>query len=192
MGDLDYRLLKWIVETFRSDALTPVMVFVTDLNRNPIFFLACAVAYAAYVWRLPPERRRRAVYFLGLLAATIAAADLLEARVLKPAAGRLRPFLAHDDIRNLVGAGKLSFPSGHATNAFAAATILSLCLQARGFAIPAFLFAGVVGFSRLYLGVHYPGDVLAGACLGTGVAYGVWRARVLVEARIPAVRERTG
>src|SRR5262245_1090095 len=113
MADLDYRLLKWIVETFRSDALTPVMVFVTDLNKNPLFLGALVVGYAAYVWRLPVERRPRALYFLGLLVVAIGIADLLEARVLKHGVGRLRPFLTHVDITNLVGAGKWSFPSGH-------------------------------------------------------------------------------
>ncbi|HEY4195053.1 MAG TPA: phosphatase PAP2 family protein [Mucilaginibacter sp.] len=64
-----------------------------------------------------------------------------------------------------------SFPSGHATLAFTTATTLSLEYHKWYVTVPAFLWAGSVGYSRLYLGKHYPTDVLAGAGLGIGTGY---------------------
>ena len=61
-----------------------------------------------------------------------------------------------------------SFPSGHATVAFASATILALAVPRLRW--PLFALAALIAFSRVYVGVHYPGDVLAGAVLGVGIA----------------------
>ena len=85
---------------------------------------------------------------------------------------RQRPFI--DIVRALVVGkkpGTWSFPSGHTASSFAAATILSRCWPER----KAFFFglASLVGFSRIYAGAHYPGDVAAGATLGVGLASAV-------------------
>jgi membrane-associated phospholipid phosphatase len=64
-----------------------------------------------------------------------------------------------------------SFPSGHTTLAFATATTLALNYKKWYIVIPAYLWAGSVAYSRLYLGKHYPGDVLAGAAIGIGGGY---------------------
>jgi membrane-associated phospholipid phosphatase len=68
-----------------------------------------------------------------------------------------------------------SFPSGHSTLAFNTATTLALDYPKWYVAVPAFLWAGSVGYSRMYLGKHYPSDVLGGAAVGIGSAYiGRW------------------
>jgi membrane-associated phospholipid phosphatase len=64
-----------------------------------------------------------------------------------------------------------SFPSGHTTIAFATATTLTIQYKKWYIAVPAFLWAGAAGYSRLYAGEHYPSDVLAGAAVGVGSAY---------------------
>lgn len=64
-----------------------------------------------------------------------------------------------------------SFPSGHTTIAFAAATTVTLQYKKWYIAVPAYLWAGATGYSRLYAGEHYPSDVLAGAAVGVGSAY---------------------
>lgn len=64
-----------------------------------------------------------------------------------------------------------SFPSGHTSTAFATATSLSINLKKWYVVIPAYAWATSVGYSRLYLGEHYPTDVLAGAAIGIGSAY---------------------
>ena len=91
---------------------------------------------------------------------------------LKPFVARDRPFVADPAVR-VVGYQPTtqSFPSGHSTTSFAAATALSFAVRGPGLAL-AWLLAAGIAFSRIYIGVHYPLDVAAGALLG--VALGVW------------------
>lgn len=67
-----------------------------------------------------------------------------------------------------------SFPSGHSTAAFASATSLTLTYPKWYIAAPAYAYAGLMGYSRMRLGLHYPGDVLAGAVIGSGSALLTW------------------
>jgi undecaprenyl-diphosphatase len=77
---------------------------------------------------------------------------------------RTRPADAHPQIHPLYVVHSSSFPAGHAATAFAGATLLSYLLPR---AAPLFiLLAAAIGFSRVYVGVHYPGDVLGGALIG--------------------------
>lgn len=76
--------------------------------------------------------------------------------------------------------GGRSFPSGHTTAAFYTATAMSLQYKKWYVTVPAFVFAGSVGWARMYQGVHYPGDVLAGMLIGSGTALLVdWAKRKL-------------
>ena len=80
---------------------------------------------------------------------------------------RERPFVAERDIYQKTYAGSHSFPSGHTSIAFVTATNLTLAYPKWYVAVPAYLWAGSVGYSRMHLGVHYPSDVLVGAIVGT-------------------------
>jgi membrane-associated phospholipid phosphatase len=84
---------------------------------------------------------------------------------------RPRPYIKYEgDLVSVSTEPDPSFPSGHSVLAFSTATSLSL-LYPRWYVIaPSFLWAAAVGYSRLYLGVHYPSDVLVGALVGVGVA----------------------
>jgi undecaprenyl-diphosphatase len=89
----------------------------------------------------------------------------------------------------LIGAGGWSFPSGHATTAFAGAVALSYLWRR---AAPLFfLLAAAIAFSRVYVGVHYPGDVLAGAALGSLVGL-AWVAAFRLPRRTAAGRPQSG
>jgi membrane-associated phospholipid phosphatase len=95
---------------------------------------------------------------------------------LKETVKRDRPFVAYPepDIINKSGhdfSDSYSFPSGHASTAFATATSLSLDYPKWYVIVPSYLFAGTVAYSRMDLGVHYPSDVLIGALIGSGCAY---------------------
>jgi membrane-associated phospholipid phosphatase len=127
--------------------------------------------------------RRWAV--LGLTIVVVALADA-SATGLKAAFDRERPperYAEPDPLVNVPESG--SFPSGHAATSFAAATILS-------FAFPRLapfllLLAAAVGFSRVYVGVHYPIDIVGGAFLGVAIAVAV---RFLLRRRARAVTQR--
>jgi len=84
-----------------------------------------------------------------------------------------RPFRVYDTIEKLSDGGSSSFPSGHTLEAFAMATALAMLFRNRKIGIPAIIWAIMVGYSRMALGVHYPTDVLAGAVLGILLAAGI-------------------
>jgi membrane-associated phospholipid phosphatase len=92
---------------------------------------------------------------------------------LKYSVKRERPFVTYPDIINKSGkpTEDPSFPSGHTSTAFATATALSLEYPKWYVIAPSYVYAGTVAYSRMYLGVHYPSDVLVGALIGTGCAY---------------------
>ncbi len=95
---------------------------------------------------------------------------------LKVAIKRDRPFVTHpNDITQKTHVGPLSFPSGHTTAAFATATALTLSTKKWQFAVPAYAYAGLVGYSRMRLGVHYPSDVLGGMIIGIGSGLLTWQ-----------------
>lgn len=96
--------------------------------------------------------------------------------LLKRAFQRTRPFEAYPELIYKKGTGgSYSMPSGHTSSAFSTATSLSLNFRKWYVVAPAYTYAAAVGYSRMYLGVHYPSDVLAGALLGSGTAYLTWK-----------------
>lgn len=90
---------------------------------------------------------------------------------LKFAVDRDRPFVTYPDIIKRDAGGSSSFPSGHTSAAFATATSMSLYFPKWYVIVPAYAWATTVGVGRVYQGVHYPTDVLAGAVVGAGSAY---------------------
>jgi 4-amino-4-deoxy-L-arabinose transferase-like glycosyltransferase len=119
-------------------------------------------------------RRGRLCVLLVVL--VVALGDGLVINKLKKVHERPRPFAALPDARVIVGkSASFSMPSGHTANWFGAAMVAFIFYRRR--AAWLFAMAAAVGFSRIYNGVHYPGDVLAGAILGSGyAALAVWLA----------------
>jgi membrane-associated phospholipid phosphatase len=96
---------------------------------------------------------------------------------------RPRPFKTYDFIRAKDGVGPHSFPSNHTAFAFAIATSLSMTFPKWYVVGPAYLFAGLAAYSRLYLGVHFPVDVLGGIVIGVGSSLLVWEVDHLMNGK---------
>jgi undecaprenyl-diphosphatase len=129
---------------------------------------------------------RRWTLFLLVVSADLSA-DLI-AYALKVATDRPRPPVAYPRPKPLVGVPHDgSFPSGHAATSFACATLLAWALPRR-YAPLLFLLAAAIAFSRVYVGVHYPLDVLGGAALGVLVATAL---RLLAAGRLRSARGPT-
>ncbi|HON19216.1 MAG TPA: phosphatase PAP2 family protein [Salinivirgaceae bacterium] len=86
--------------------------------------------------------------------------------------------------------GQFGFVSSHAANTFGLATIVSLIFRNKTWVVAMFLWASIVAYSRIYLGVHYPTDILCGAALGILIAFMVYRGLKLIESKKATVVQR--
>ena len=185
LGSADRWLLLKINRDWTAPALDAAMPMITDLHKVPWFLYGVAPALLAlWLWK----GRRRALKVLVVAALAIGASDLLAHRVIKPWAARPRPERAGVPVVMRAPAnGAYGFPSNHAINMGAAAAVLTVAYPAG-----ALVFAGaaaLVAYSRVYVGAHYPGDVLGGLALGAALGW-LWAALLLDGAR--AKKKRRG
>ncbi|CAH1000374.1 hypothetical protein LEM8419_01527 [Neolewinella maritima] len=179
---MDQTLFELINQQLASPLLDAVLpVYREKTTWIPLYAIWLVLLLRAYGWK-------RTLFLLLCIGAVIAVADQIAASVLKPWVAQLRPCAEPSlagQVRELVGCGgRFGFPSNHATNHFAVAVVLCLT-WVRGTPARIFLllWAASIGLAQVYVGKHYPSDVLAGACLGTSVAIlGVWAYRSLAGA----------
>ena len=162
--NFDYQALKNI-EKLRSPSDTKINHFLSDIDA-PICIGAPILIYGVGLIQKNEKLKAQGLEFGVAFAATVA-----ETYVLKYMVNRPRPYVTHTDLVPLSSESSRSFPSGHTSSAFSLATSLSLNYPKWYVAVPAFAWATATGYSRMYLGVHYPTDVLAGAALGAGTAW---------------------
>ena len=123
--------------------------------------------------------RWKAAISLVFIAIAVTLADQISVHGFKEVFQRLRPCHTTEltDIVHLVKnkcGGKYGFVSSHAANTFAVAIFLSRLIKNKNFSIFIFTWATIVSYSRIYLGVHFPLDILAGALLGSVIGYSVY------------------
>lgn len=147
--------------------------FLLPLMRSKFFWSPLYLFLIVYF--IKSNKPRKGLYTILFLLLTFALSDFISASIFKESFQRLRPcndpeFMAY--VRNLVGCGSgYSFISSHATNHFAIATFISLYFEATKWIGRAFYFwAAIISFSQIYVGVHYPFDVLTGMLLGIVIA----------------------
>ena len=178
--DIDKKLLL-VINSWHTPWLDDLMMALTNgLYWLPLFVFVIAAIIFKY--------RRNAILIFAYMIVVIILTDQVSSSILKPLIGRLRP--SHDptlkDLVHLVNnyrGGMYSFVSSHAANAFGVATFLFLAAQRK---LPwiwlMFGWATIFAYTRLYLGVHYPLDIICGALLGALLAWMViWISKRLPE-----------
>jgi undecaprenyl-diphosphatase len=158
---MDRSLFYFCNQDLRNWFFDAIFPFLTDLNRKPIALVVVGILWVLLLMKAGRHGRIAAL----LLIPTIALSDQLSSSVLKFLIERARPCSELANVHLLVGCGSgYSFPSSHAVNNFAGALVLSYFLP--GWTWAFFSFAALVAFSRVYVGVHYPSDVIGGAIIG--------------------------
>ena len=162
----DLPILNWIAANLWCPFLDAVMPVITLLGDAGIFWIAIAVVLLFF-----PKTRKMGLGMGAALLMGLVICNLM----LKPMIARIRPYDYQLDhfgvtIKLLIDAQHdFSFPSGHTIASFEAATVI--LLHNKKFGIPAMILACLIAFSRLYLYVHYPTDVIASVILGIGLAF---------------------
>lgn len=153
--------LLWIQDNIRNPWMTKIFVFITTLGNGGIVWILLSFG-------LMIPKKTRKIGFLSLLSLGICA--VINNLFLKNMIARTRPYEVISGLKSLVGIQKdYSFPSGHTAASFASAIVLFKTLPAK-YGIPPLVLAFLMGFSRMYVGVHYPSDVLGGAMIGSIIA----------------------
>jgi len=145
--------------------------------------------YLAILIYLGFRYKRKFIIILLFIILAAALADHISVHLFKNVFHRLRP--CHEPslegLIHLVNGhcgGKYGFVSSHATNSFNIAIISLLFIRRRWFTISIILWALTVGYSRIYLGVHYPGDVICGSILGALIGWGIYELYTLTDKKI--------
>ena len=159
--EIESAILLWIQNNLRCAFLTPVMRGITTLGNGGMFWIALTVLLLIF------RRTRR----IGVCCAASMLLTLLVVNLcIKPLAARTRPYELIQGLEILVARPHdFSFPSGHSANSLTCAWAI-FRLAPKKYGVPALVLAVLIALSRLYVGVHYPTDVLAGAAIGIALS----------------------
>lgn len=165
----DRGILLWVQDNLRSGALTPVMTVITHLADKGAFWIALTLVLLVVRKTRRLGTRCALAMMIGLIITNL---------IVKNWVARVRPYELIENLKLLVGrADDFSFPSGHTTNSFSCAWVL-FKKAPRKWGVPALVLAILISLSRIYVGIHYPTDVLAGVVIGIGSAsLALWLAR---------------
>lgn len=168
----EQNILLWIQNNMRNDILNHIMIFITSLGNGGAIWIIMAMGLL-----IPKKTRKTGIMVIsGLLLSLI-----INNIILKNLVARTRPYDMIAGLTSLVGIQRdYSFPSGHTASSFVAAIIMLRNLPKK-YGIPALILAFLISFSRLYVGVHYPTDVIAGALIATAISLFVCWIEKIIE-----------
>lgn len=153
---MDHSILSWIIDNLRHAWLDPIVILITSLGDAGAIWIVMSL-----ILLVRPRTRRCGLAMLTALLLGVLVGNL----ALKNIIARPRPFAAYPDILPLVmPIDPFSFPSGHTLSSFCAASACFAYHRKAGAACG--VLALLIGLSRLYVGVHYPSDVLGGILIG--------------------------
>ncbi|MBC3889920.1 phosphatase PAP2 family protein [Acetobacterium paludosum] len=158
---MDLNILIWIHNHLVFSGLNPFFVFITNFGDHGIFGF-----FLSFLLMIKKETRLTGVIMLAALLLSVFFVNL----TLKPLVARHRPFTFYDIDLILPKPNDFSFPSGHSSSVFAY-TWAYFITRKNNWRWGLLVFAILVAYSRLYLFVHYPTDVLAGIAIGILCAY---------------------
>jgi undecaprenyl-diphosphatase len=161
----DIGILRVIFEN-RIQELDSFFIFITNTAAALAFGIPILMLLSTIFTKKKEIRR----YSLMILVPVFLSAII--ANILKYTINLPRPYEVYAFIEKLSVGGSPSFPSGHTADAFAFAVAVSLIYPKWYFILPGLIWATMVGYSRMSLGVHFPSDVIAGAIIGAACAYG--------------------
>jgi undecaprenyl-diphosphatase len=183
LNRLDTELFLWLNARHNS-FFDPIMYWAS----HKLFWIPF---YAILLFIIIREYKKKSIYILASIALLITLCDQTASHLIKQSVRRLRPSHepALEGIIHLSKAGpggQFGFVSSHAANAFGLAIFLILLLPKKYRALKWILlfWATLVAYSRIYVGVHYPGDVIAAGILGAALAYCVYRLYFFITGKI--------
>jgi undecaprenyl-diphosphatase len=159
LKQIDISIFQFINRDCHSTVLDAVMPYITELGGGKVIF-AIAVVLLFF--------RRRDIKLTGIILLAGLTVCYQSVHILKNVVERPRPFLTLANVNTLFATDGFSFPSAHSAMAFMAAVILSKNFRRSYIFYP---LAAMVALSRAYLGVHFPSDIIAGACVGAFLGY---------------------
>ena len=172
LNNLDHQLFLFL-NGLHVGWLDPVMAFISsEMGWLPFYVVLVYLVFKKYQWK--------GLWIILGIAVLITCSDQLSAHVFKPVFQRLRP--CHDPlIQDLVYlpyghcGGQYGFVSSHAANTFALASLIFMTMRQHYKKIGWLMFswATLVSYSRIYMGVHFPGDVICGAAVGMILGFGI-------------------
>ena len=180
MNEFEIKILDFIRERLACPFLDAVMPLITSLANGGIIWIIAAVLLLIF------KKSRKTGFSVALALIT---GLIIGNLILKNLVGRIRPYEFNEGVEILVARlSDYSFPSGHTLASFEAATVL--LIRDKRLGVPALVLAVAIAFSRLYLYVHYPTDVLAGIILG--VLIGIFACKTVdkLENRLSARKSR--
>lgn len=168
LKSLDIKLFYLVNHNTKNNFFDFLMPFITSVENFYIVFLI--------LWLLmvfSSNYRYRVAGWTIIIGVTFS--DILSSKILKYIFLRQRPYMVLENVYKLVSSGGPSFPSSHAVNSFTVATLIMLFFNKPLYTVIAYVVAFLSIFSRVYVGVHYPSDVIFGAVLGVILGYLIFR-----------------